>query len=77
MSKMVYKMHIQSKKGDVCFMVITYFGIIFYHLVDWIGIIAKSSEAVPDNKDMLAFSYLAIPSRHEVPSKPVMVKKCF
>ena len=48
-------------------MVITYFGIIIYHLVEWIGIITKSSEAVSDNKDVVAFSYLAIPSRHEVP----------
>ena len=51
-------------------MVITYFGIIFYHLVEWIGVIAKSSEAVADNKDMVAFSFLVIPSRHEVPDKP-------
>ena len=52
-------------------MVITYFGIIIYHLVEWIGIVTKSSEAVPDNKNMLAFSYLAIPSRHEMPGMPV------
>lgn len=52
-------------------MVITYFGIIIYHLVEWIGIVTKSSEAVPDNKNMLVFSYLAIPSRHEMPGMPV------
>lgn len=57
-------------------MVITYFGIIIYHLVEWIGIFTKTSETVQDNRDMLAFSYLAIPSRHEVASKPVMIKQC-
>lgn len=67
----------QSKKGDVCFMVITYSGIIFYHLVEWIGIVTKSSEAVKDNKNMLAFTYLAIPSRHEVPIKPATEKAMF
>ena len=65
-------MAIKSKKGDVCFMVITYFEFIIYHLVEWIGVITKSSEAVQDNKSMLTFSYLAIPSRHEVSSMLVM-----
>lgn len=53
-------------------MVITYFEFIIYHLVEWIGVITKSSEAVQDNKSMLTFSYLAIPSRHEVSSMLVM-----
>ncbi len=55
-------------------MIITYFGIIVFHLVEWIDIVAKSSEAVTEEKhDMLAFSYLANPSRHPVPSVPIWI----
>ena len=53
-------------------MIITAYGIIIFQLALWIGVVTKSSEAVNEEiKDMLAFSYLAIPTRHEVPKKPV------
>lgn len=42
-------------------------GIIIFQLTEWIAIVKKSSEAVSDCNDMLGFSYLAIPTRHEVP----------
>ena len=51
-------------------MIVTYFGIIIFQLVLWIGVITKSCEAVYEGcKNMLAFSYLAIPTRHEVHGK--------
>lgn len=54
-------------------MIITYFGIIVFQLVEWIVIIAKSSKSVLGHcKDMLGFSYLAIPTRHTVRSKPCL-----
>lgn len=53
-------------------MIITAYGIIVFQLALWIGIVSKSSEAVNEEiKDMLAFSYLAIPTRHEVTSEPI------
>lgn len=45
-------------------------GIIIFQLTEWIAIITKYSEAVSDCNDMLGFSYLAIPTRHEVPRVP-------
>lgn len=51
-------------------MIITTYRIIVFQLALWIGIVSKSSEAVSEEvKDMLAFSYLAIPTRHEVSCK--------
>lgn len=54
-------------------MIITYdalvgcVNIIVFQLTFWIGIATKSSEAVREEcKNMLAFSVLAIPTRHEV-----------
>ena len=53
-------------------MIITAYGIIVFQLVLWIGIVSKSSKAVyKESKDMLAFSYLAIPTRHEVSEMPM------
>ena len=53
-------------------MIITAYGIIVFQLVLWIGVVTKSSEAVnEENKNMLAFSYLAIPTRHEVTYDPI------
>lgn len=48
------------------------FGIvgIIFQLTEWIAISPKSSEAVSDCNNMLGFSYLAIPTRHEVPRVP-------
>ena len=48
-------------------MIITISGIIVFQLILWIGVILKSSKAIcEESKNMLAFSYLAIPARHEV-----------
>ena len=47
-------------------------GIIIFQLTEWIAIVTKSSEAVSDCNDMLGFSYLAIPTRHEVPRVPYL-----
>lgn len=53
-------------------MIITAYGIIVFQLALWIGIVTKSCEAVnEENKNMLAFSYLAILTRHEVPIVPM------
>lgn len=52
-------------------MIITEYGLIVFQLVIWIGVITvkyrKSAERY--GHDMLGFSYLAIPTRHEVPRK--------
>ena len=48
-------------------MIITYFGIIVFHLISWIALNTKSLKKVSkENKNMFAFTYLAIPTRHEV-----------
>ncbi len=47
-------------------------GIIIFQLTEWIAIVTKSSGAVNDCNDMLGFSYLAIPTRHEVPRVPYL-----
>lgn len=47
-------------------------GIIIFQLTEWIAIVTKSSEEVKDCNDMLGFSYLAIPTRHEVPRVPYL-----
>lgn len=42
-------------------------GIIVFQLTGWIALIEKSLTRVyEESKNMLAFSYLAIPTRHEV-----------
>lgn len=53
-----------------------YIGTVVFQLIsERIAIATKSSEAVYEGaKDMLAFSYLAIPTRHEVPVKPAEEK---
>lgn len=54
-------------------MIITYFGIIVFQLVERIAIAEKSMKAVIGHCiDMLGFSYNAIPTRHEAPSKPYL-----
>ena len=57
--------------NDVLFGIV---GIIF-QLTEWIAIVTKSSEEVSDCNDMLGFSYLAIPTRHEVPGVPYVHEK--
>lgn len=48
-------------------MIITAYGIIVFQLMERIAIVKKSSiEVNEESKNMLAFSYLAIPTRHEV-----------
>lgn len=54
-------------------MIITSYGLIVFQLAIWIGVIfSKSSEAANRKygKDLLGFSYQAIPTRHEVSEKP-------
>lgn len=54
-------------------MIITYFGIIVFQLVERIAIAEKSIKSVLGCCiDMLGFSYNAIPTRHEVPIKPYL-----
>ena len=49
-----------------------YVNTIIFQLLLWIGAVTKSCEAVYEEyKNMLAFSYLAIPTRHEVPVGPI------
>ena len=44
-----------------------YVNIIVFQLANWIAIVSKSSEEVlKERKNTLAFSYLAIPTRHPV-----------
>lgn len=52
-------------------MIITSYGLIIFPLVVWIGVIVSktSKSAERYGHDMLGFSYLAIPTRHEVPRK--------
>ena len=48
-------------------MIITIFGIIVFHLISWIALNTKSLTKVSKEiKNMVAFTYLAIPTRHEV-----------
>lgn len=54
-------------------MIITYFGIIVFQLVERIAITKKSIKAVLRRcVDMLGFSYNALPTRHEVRGKPYL-----
>lgn len=47
-------------------------GIIVFQLTGWIALIEKSLTRVyEESKNMLAFSYLAILTRHEVHIKPI------
>lgn len=52
-------------------MIITAYGLIVFHLVAWIGVIAAKSRKSAERygHDMLGFAYPAIPTRHEVPGK--------
>jgi len=53
-----------------------YVNIIVFQLVERIAITKKSIKAVLRRRiDMLGFSYNAIPTRHEVPSKPYSQKE--
>lgn len=53
-------------------MIITAYGIIVFHLIERIATVGKSLTRVyEDSKNMLAFSYLAIPTRHEVRIEPI------
>lgn len=48
-------------------MIITYFGIIIFQLIERIAIVEKSiKSAIKYSADMLGFSYLANRTRHEV-----------
>ena len=50
-----------------------YVNIIIFQLSFWEKIISESSEAVCEGlKNMLGFSYLAIPTRHEVRRVPYL-----
>lgn len=54
-------------------MIITYFGIIVFQLMEQIVTTEKSIKAVLRRHiDMLGFSYNALPTRHEVPGKPYL-----
>ena len=47
-------------------------GIIVFQLTEWVTVIEKSLiEVYEECKCMLAFSYPAIPTRHEVHIKPI------
>lgn len=49
-----------------------YVNMIIFQLMERIALIAKSCKAVSEvRSDMLAFAYSALPTRHEVPSKPI------
>ena len=53
-------------------MIITINGIIVFHLIEWIAVVKKSLTRVyEESRNMLAFSYLAFPTRHEVSIKLV------
>ena len=50
-----------------------YVNIIIFQLSFWVKIISESSEAVYEElKNMLGFSYLAIPTRHTVRRVPYL-----
>lgn len=54
-------------------MIITSYGLIIFQLAIWIGVVVAKSRKSGAEKygvDMLGFSYLAIPTRHDVPRKP-------
>lgn len=54
-------------------MIVTIYGLIVFQLVERIAIAEKSIKAVLGYCfDMLGVSYLAIPTRHEVPRKPYL-----
>lgn len=63
----------QCCESEGVLMIITYFGIIVFQLVERIAIAEKSIKSVLGHCiDMLGFSYNAIPTRHEVSSKPYL-----
>lgn len=54
-------------------MIITSYGLIVFQLAIWIGVVTAKSRKAADRKygkDMLGFSYLAMPTRHEVCIEP-------
>lgn len=53
--------------------VLTIYGIIVFHLTEWMRLAEKSLKKVliGYGLDMLAFSFLAIPTRHEITCKPM------
>ena len=51
-------------------MIITYFGIVVFQLVFWVNIF-QEVRMEHGRKDMLEFSYSALPTRHEVSIKLV------
>lgn len=53
--------------------VLTIYGIIVFHLTEWMRLAEKSLTKVliGYGLNMLAFSFLAIPTRHEVSDMPV------
>lgn len=63
---------IQESEG-VLMIILTSYGIIVFHLVEWICGIKKSLTKVREVgcKDRLAFAVSAIPTRHEVTCKSV------
>lgn len=54
-----------------------YVNMIIFQLTERIALITKSSKAVfvKVRSDMLAFAYSALPTRHEVPIKPIGLKE--
>lgn len=53
-------------------MIITSYGLIVFHLVIWIGVVAANSRKSGDEKygaDLLGFAYPAIPTRHDASEK--------
>ena len=67
-NRVVYKAYrLKICESEGVLMIITYFEIIVFHLIERIALVTKSSEAVLRFcYDMLGFSYLAKPTRHEV-----------
>lgn len=54
--------------------VLTIYGIIIFYLTEWVCAAGKSLTKVLMGYgwNMLAFSYLAIPTRHEITCKPML-----
>lgn len=53
-----------------------YVNMIIFQLTERIALVAKSCKAVSEvRRDMLAFAYSALPTRHEVSSKPIGLKE--
>ena len=53
-----------------------YVNMIIFQLTERIALVTKSCKAVSEvRRDMLAFAYSALPTRHEVSSKPMSFKE--